>query len=213
MLTAPAMAQPDFAGAFKRLDANNDGQLSFLEIRYEGAEAARYGRPVESFVTDDGVGVELWRSPFGIREVSMSDELLELRRHDRARTFLRDERVQLAPWLMLAGNPELRTMTVERFENELRGRATEQLAGLDTDKHGAVSVGEVERLMALRKEHRRSNPDYLTGPGGEALEMEKAKLLNEYYASLDLNGDGQFTVDEMLEVILARLVAAYAPPA
>jgi hypothetical protein len=43
--------------------------------------------------------------------------------------------------------------------------------------------------------------------------MEKSKLLNEYYASLDLNGDGQFTVDEMLEVILARLVAAYAPPA
>jgi Ca2+-binding EF-hand superfamily protein len=212
MLAAPATAQPDFAKTFERLDANKDGVLAFGELRYEGVEAARYARPVAGFVTDDGFGVELWQSPFGIREVSMPDESLETRQHDRARTYLRDERVHLAPWLMLAGNPQLRTMTPARFEEELRRNAALRIDLLDTDKDGGVSAGEIENLLFVRAEHRRNNPEFQRGPGGDAMRARQNELTLGYYANLDLNDDGVFTEDEMLEVILEQMIAAFALP-
>jgi Ca2+-binding EF-hand superfamily protein len=212
MLAVPAVAQPDFAKTFERLDADRDGVLAFGELRYEGAEAARYARPVAGFVTDDGFGVELWQSPFGIREVSMPDESLEIRQHDRSRTYPRDERVQLSPWLMLAANPHLRTMTPARFEEELRRNAALRIKALDTDKDGGVSADEIDNVLFARAEDRRSNPDFQRGPGGEAMRAKQNELTLSYYASLDLNDDGVFTEDEMLEVILEQMIAAFALP-
>jgi hypothetical protein len=142
----------------------------------------------------------------------MPDESLEERQHNRERTYPRDERVLLSPWLMLAGNPHLRTMTPARFEEELRRNATLRIDALDTDNDGGVSAGEIDNLLFLRAEHRRNNPDFQRGPGGDAMRARQNELTLGYYASLDLNGDGVFTEDEMLEVILEQMIAAFALP-
>lgn len=213
MLATPvAVAQPDFAGTFKRLDANKDGVLSVGELRYEGVEAERYSRPVGTYVTDDGFGVELWESPFGARAVSMTTASLETRKHQRSRTFPRDERINLAPWLMLAANPEYRSMTLERFETELRRNAEPRIAAMDADKDGGVSSAEVEQMLFAQAEDQRLHPGFQSGAGGDALRARSRELRIVFYAQLDLNDDGVFTTDEMLEVILERMIAAFALP-
>ena len=114
-------------------------------------------------------------------------------------TFVRDVPVRLTPWLMLAGNPELRTMTVERFERELRAFANKIIVELDQDGDGGIGTTEIDRMLLDIIEAQAGNDDFQSGPGGDAMRAHVHKLRREYYASLDLDGDGVFTADEMLE--------------
>lgn len=212
VLPAAAFAQPDFAGAFTKLDADKDGVISHGELRHEGVDAERYARPIASYATDDGFGVELWERPFGISETSTTDEALATRAHQQSRTYPRDVPVRLMPALMLAGNPELRTMTLERFETELRANVQQKFEGLDTDRDGRISETEVNRMFLSVIDYHQKNPGFQSGPGGEAMRAHSQLLKLRYYESLDLDGDGAITRDEMLEAILDRMVAAYALP-
>lgn len=212
-LIAPAaLAQPDFGGAFAKLDADNDGVISFGELRYEGVAAERYAKPIASFVTDDGYGVELQETPFGIRVASMEDAHLATRAHDQARTYPRDVPVRLLPHLMLAGNPELRTMTAERFEKELREYGRQTFIALDKDENGGVSKAEIDVMFVSLIEYRRKNPDFQTGPGGEAMRAHAQLLKLRFYDSLDLDRDGIIKVDELLEAVLDRMISAFVLP-
>lgn len=209
-LIAPAaLAQPDFSRAFAKLDADNDGVISFGELRYEGVEAERYAKPIASFVTDDGYGVELQETPFGIRVASMKDEHLATRAHDQTRTYPRDVPVRLLPHLMLAGNPELRTMTAERFEKELREYARQTFIALDKDGNGGVSKTEIDAMFPSLIEYHRKNSDFQTGPGGEAMRARAQLLKLRFYESLDLDRDGIIKVDELLEGVLDRMISAF----
>lgn len=213
LLLAPAaLAQPDFDGAFAKLDADNDGVISFDELRFEGVEAERYAKPVASFVTDDGYGVELQETPFGIRTTSMEEGRLATREHEQARTYPRDVPVRLAPHLMLAENPELRTMTPERFEKELREYARLTFLGLDKDGDGGVSRVEIDAMFLGMIEFRRKNSDFQSGPGGEAMRAQAQLLKLRFYDSLDLDRDGVIKVDELLEAVLDRMIAAFVRP-
>ncbi len=212
LLVAPAVAQPDFAAAFQRLDANGDGVIAFGELHHEGVDASRYARPIAGYVTDDGYVVELWHTPFGLRVSSSSGMTLAATKARQDRTFVRDVPVRLAPWLMLAGNPELRTMTAERFERELRAFADKMIAGLDRDGDEGISTVEVDRMLLDVIEAHTENASFQSGAGGDAMRAHVHKLKREYYASLDLDGDGVFAADEMLESVLTRMVAAYALP-
>lgn len=212
LLAPAALAQPDFGGAFAKLDADKDGVISFGELRYEGVEAGRYAKPIASFITDDGYGVELQETPFGIRVASMEDGHLATRAHQQSRTYPRDVPVHLVPHLMLAGNPELRTMTPERFEKELREHARLIFLGLDKDGDGGVSKGEIDAMFLSLIEFRRKNPDFQSGPGGEAMRAHAQLLKLRFYDSLDLDRDGVIKVDELLEAVLDRMIAAYVLP-
>lgn len=212
LLPAAAFAQPDFAGAFTKLDTDKDGVISHGELRHEGVDAERYAKPIASYVTDDGYGVELWERPFGISEASTTDEALATRAHQQSRTYPRDVPVRLTPTLMLAANPELRTMTPERFETELRTYVDRKFEGLDADGDGRIGKAEVDRLFLSLIEHRQKNPGFQSGAGGEAMRAHSQLLKLRYYESLDLDGDGAITREEMLEAILDRMVAAYVLP-
>jgi Ca2+-binding EF-hand superfamily protein len=212
LLAPAALAQPDFGSAFAKLDADNDGVISFGELRYEGADAERYAKPVANFITDDGYGVELQETPFGIRVTSMEDGRLATREHEQARTYPRDVPVRLAPNLMLAGNPELRTMTPERFEREVREYARLTFLGLDKDGDGGVNKAEIDAMFLGLIEFRRKNPDFQSGPGGEAMRAHAQLMKLRFYDSLDLDRDGVIKVDELLEAVLDRMIAAFVLP-
>jgi len=212
LLAAPAVAQPDFAAAFQRLDANGDGVIAVGELRHEGVDAPTYARPIAGYVTDDGYVVELWHTPFGVRVSSRAGMTLAATKARQDMIFLRDVPVRVAPWLMLAGNPELRTMTAERFERELQAFADKTITGLDRDSNGGVSTVEIDRMLLDVIEAHARDASFQNGPGGDAMRAHAHKLRREYYASLDLDGDGAFTADEMLESVLTRMVAAYALP-
>lgn len=212
LLAPAALAQPDFAGAFAKLDADNDGVISFGELRFEGVEAERYAKPIASFVTDDGYGVELQETPFGIRVASMENERLAVRAHDHGRAYARDVPVRVLPVLMLAANPELRTMTAERFEKELREYARQTFLGLDRDENGGVSKAEIDAMFLSLIEFHRNSPDFQTGPGGEAMRAHAQLLKLRFYDSLDLDRDGVLKVDEFLEGVLDRMISAFVLP-
>jgi Ca2+-binding EF-hand superfamily protein len=210
LLPQAAVAQPDFAGAFTKLDTDKDGVLTHGEVRHEGVDAERYARPIASYVTDDGYGVELWERPFGISETSTTDEALATRAHQQSRTYPRDVPVRLIPTLMLIGNREMGTMTSERFETELRTSVDQKFEGLDADQDGGISEAEINRMFLSFIDHRQKNPGFQSGAGGEAMRAHSQLLKLRYYESMDLDGDGAITREEMLEAILDRMVAAYA---
>jgi Ca2+-binding EF-hand superfamily protein len=212
LLAAPAFAQPDFAATFKRLDRNDDGLIALDEIRWEGADLSKYLEPAGVYKTDDGFGIELWLTPFGVRQLSTEAALLDGRAVQRARTYPRDRRVDVVPYLMLAGNPELRTMTPERFETELR-RAVQRGMELDLNGDGGISTDEIRSNAATNERLAAERPStFQGGPGGDAMRARKLALELDVYASFDRDGDGKATQDEILESWLANLVGAFAMP-
>jgi Ca2+-binding EF-hand superfamily protein len=203
------MAQPDFAGAFARLDRDGDGNLEVDEITFEGVDAEHYASPVATFVTDDGFGVEVWRTPLGVGNVSMEAAGLETKRHMRDRAYPRDIRPMITSTLMIARNTP--PMTPALFEERLRERAGFMIHPLDTDADGAVNVHELDMMFANLRHFRDTHP-FQTGEGGDAMRALSDTMTREAYVSYDLDRDGLVVADEMLEVWLANMIAAYAPP-
>ena len=209
---APAMAQPGFAAAFKRLDRNSDGLLSVEEFRLEGADFSDYLEPAGIYRTRDGLGVEIWRTPFGVLALSMPVANIEVSAAQRARAFPGDRTPHLRPHLMVGASSEFRFMTLDQFERDL-GRSAAERMKWDLNGDGGISADEIREGFA-RNDMLRADARGLGETDLEELAMRAKKLELELddIARWDRDADDLVTIDELLNGWLASLVKAFAPP-